>query len=165
MLWSTVKFWYGQPASHSNPIRLTQVTFVEHPLGSGHWARSWGDKRAGTQGPLRYPLQQKGGSGHGVRALEPRGRRSEEASGKISSVVTHPRQTRKGKTLQGGGPAKTVASKTLKRRLRSWALAFNQWGTTRGWLLQSNMLRSLHRKVILRWTGQQRAWGQKQPPN
>lgn len=91
------------------PVQFNQFTFVEHSLGSEDWARPWGGKRARTQVPLWAPPTEKGSTR--TRFKGP-GAQRQKVRGSFWWA-------RVGRTLQGEVPAKTVASKTLRRRLRS----------------------------------------------
>lgn len=58
-------------------------------------------------------------------------------------------EVKEGGTLPGDVPAKSVTSKTLRGRLRSWALASNQWETTEASAFEEGRDQIL-RKVILK---------------
>lgn len=76
-----------------------------------------------------------------------------EASGKSSSANTS--LACKGRqNISGRDASKTVASKTLRGRLRSQAFTCNQWETTEGSTFEKRQDQILFREVILRmdWT-------------
>lgn len=64
-------------------------------------------------------LQRKGAPGHAARTPSPETKGQRKFLGRSPFEMTSLAGKLKGRTRQGGGPVKTVASKTWKGRLRS----------------------------------------------
>ena len=121
------KFWYEESTGHFKAFK--QLTSAEQWLRSGCW-----DPDASLSTPYRGRGAQNTVSGsHGIKHRLKSRLQNPEAEGQRrlleKSLRSLPWQAGESRIFQAGVPAKRVAWKTLKGRLRSWALAFNQWET------------------------------------